>query len=309
MTGFPERPGEDRPDEHGPDGGHGDGDLSGRLDGGGPDPVEVLLRPDPEFLAAPPGSFDRIRRRAKRRRRARAAVGGGAAVAVLAGALYLVGSLTDGGGDEVVGPPASSATTTSPSPAVTGPTTRPAEPTPSRGGTPTQRPSAEPSDSRTATAPAGAPSAGPSGAPTTPSAPGATPMCATSQLTAELGGGDAGAGNLYRYLVLTNHGSASCHVNGYPGLSLLDGSGKQIGVPATRDERAHQEVVLAPGGSASDTVHTANQQGGCQTPSVRLRIYPPGNTASLTIPGEITVCDRLFTVTPFTAGTTGNPPS
>lgn len=49
-----------------------------------------------------------------------------------------------------------------------------------------------------------------------------TPMCATSQLTGSLGAGDAGAGNLYRYLVLTNHSSTTCHLTGFPGVSLLD---------------------------------------------------------------------------------------
>ena len=59
-------------------------------------------------------------------------------------------------------------------------------------------------------------------------------MCTTSQLTAALGGGDAGAGSLFRYLVLTNHSGTTCHLTGYPGLSMLDAGGKQIGAPADR---------------------------------------------------------------------------
>ncbi|MEE4540606.1 DUF4232 domain-containing protein [Streptomyces sp. V4-01] len=283
-----------------------DGDLSGRLDGAAADPLEPLLRPPAEFLAAPPGAFDRIRRRAARRRRARALAGGGAAVAVLAGALYLVGSLTDGGGDEVVGPPASSPASGSPAPSLT-PST-PASPAPPSSGTPrTQRPTTG-TGTGTGSAPT-SPSGAPVGATPTPTGQGTTPMCATSQLTAGLGGGDAGAGNLYRYLVLTNHSATACHVNGYPGLSMLDANGRQIGAPATRDERAHTQVVLKPGGSASDTIHTVNGQGTCLPASVTLRIYPPGNTASLDFPGQVTDCDDQFTVTPFTAGATGNPPS
>jgi hypothetical protein len=134
-------------------------------------------------------------------------------------------------------------------------------------------------------------------------------MCTAGQLSVALGGGDAGAGNLYRYLVVTNTGSAACQVDGFPGLSLLDANGKQIGQPATRRPLAHSPVVLRPGASASDTIHTANQQGTCETPSTRLRIYPPGSRQSLTFPGSITICDGLFEITPFIAGRTGNPPA
>jgi Protein of unknown function (DUF4232) len=134
-----------------------------------------------------------------------------------------------------------------------------------------------------------------------------TPMCASSQLTASLGGGDAGAGNLYRYLVFTNHSSTACHLTGFPGLSMIDASGKQIGRPATRQPMTYAAVVLKPGGSASDTIHTINHQGTCLPESSQLKAYPPGNTVSLTFPGKVTNCDDQFVVTPLTAGTGGNP--
>ncbi|MEW1861661.1 DUF4232 domain-containing protein [Streptomyces sp. NPDC088194] len=133
-----------------------------------------------------------------------------------------------------------------------------------------------------------------------------TPMCATSQLSAALGGGDAGAGNLYRYLVITNTSGTTCHLTGYPGLSMLDANGKQIGQPATRDARTYAAVVLKPGASASDTIHTVNHQGTCLPASTKLKVYPPGNTASLTIPGAITDCYNTFAITPLAAGKGGN---
>lgn len=136
-----------------------------------------------------------------------------------------------------------------------------------------------------------------------------TPMCGTSQLSAALGGGDAGAGNLYRYLVITNTSSTTCHLTGYPGLSMLDANGQQIGQPATRKPMDYSPVVLKPGGTASDTIHTANQQGTCLPASAQLKMYPPGSKASLKFTGQITECADMFEITPFIAGETGNPPS
>jgi hypothetical protein len=138
-------------------------------------------------------------------------------------------------------------------------------------------------------------------------APG-TPMCTAKQLSAALGGGDAGAGHVYKYLVLTNTGSTTCHLTGYPGVSLLDSAGKQIGKPADRQPSRYSPVVLKPGASASDTIHTINHMGTCQAPSASIRVYPPGNTESLVIPGEITVCDATFTITPLAPGKGGSDP-
>jgi len=136
----------------------------------------------------------------------------------------------------------------------------------------------------------------------------ATPMCATSQLAVSLGGSDAGAGQLYHTLVLVNSGATTCHLTGYPGVSLLDSAGKQIGKPADRDPRSYAPVVLAPGAAASDTIHTANRIGSCLPDSSKIKVYPPGNTASTTVPGAIAICSGTFTVTPLAAGRDGNPP-
>ncbi|MYS21008.1 Protein of unknown function, partial [Streptomyces sp. DvalAA-14] len=141
----------------------------------------------------------------------------------------------------------------------------------------------------------------------TPVRAAAGPMCATSQLSVAQRGGDAGAGNLYFYLVFTNHSGTTCHLTGYPGVSMLDASGRQIGQPATREHPGYSPVVLAPGASASDTIHTINQQGTCLATSADLRVYPPGNTASVVVPAKITECYNTFAVTPLAAGRSGNP--
>ena len=271
--------------------------------GGRPDRLDALLQPAVGFLSPPPGAYERIRRTAVRRRRVKAAAAGGLTLAVAAGSLYLAGTFAPNGSTVVVSPPASSGRL---APAPSG-TTRPPSPEPTRPS-PDPSSSSRPSTPTAAGTPTDRRSTGPADGAVT-----STPMCATSQLTASLGGGDAGAGNLYRYLLLTNHSRSTCHVSGFPGLSLLDAGGRQIGAPATEDSVAHAPVVLAPGESASDTVHTANRQTNssteCLPTSVELRIYPPGNKASIVFPGKITNCDDLFSVTPFGPGSTGNPPS
>jgi hypothetical protein len=304
MTGFPD----DR--LGGPPEVPGDG--PGSVTGGGPggeggaDRLEQLLRPPTPFLHAPPGAFERIRRKAVRRRRTRAAVGSLTTVAAIAGTFYLVGSLGTGN-DEVVGPPASSPRTTT---APTTPTTQGATATPSPPPAATATGSPEGHQTPTSATPTATadPSAGGASTPTaSPTTPVSTPMCTAAQLTTGLDGGDAGAGNSYRYLVFTNKSTTTCHLTGFPGVSMLDADGKQIGQPATRTQTSYTQVVLAPGGSASDTIHTVNQQGPCLATSTQLRIYPPGSKASQLIAGQITECYNTFEITPLSAGKGGTP--
>jgi hypothetical protein len=276
------------------------------LDEEGTDPLESLLRHPVGILPPPPGSFDRIRRTAARRRVLRAAAGGGLAVAAVVGSLYIAGTLhlpegrhtpqaTSPPPPSLSRPPASGSAAPSPTEAPTVVGIQPTAPAPgaSAGSSAGSAVPALPSPSATTSA--------------------AAPMCATSQLSAALGDGNAGAGQVYRYLVIINSSRTTCHLTGFPGLSLLDASGRQIGAAATYDHLGYTPVVLAPGASASDTIHTVNRQtsnpGECLATSTSLRIYPPGNRDALVIPGAVTNCDNTLTVTPLTSGSTGNPPS
>jgi hypothetical protein len=277
-----------------------------------------------EPMPIPEGAFTQIRRRAARRRRNRALVGATACVGVLTASLYFVGVLTPRGSGEVVTPPASTTQgVPTPGPGTASPDAGPG----TQSGAPSATSSSAPSPSASASAtngPGGAtgqataqpsvsayPTPGSGG---TASGPGAgTPLCTAAQLSAALGSGNAGAGQIYTYLVVTNRSATTCHVTGYPGLSMLDAQGNQIGVPATYEHIGYSPVVLVPGGSASDTIHTVNRQTNspseCLPTSTSLRIYPPGSRISLDFPGQVTDCDHLFSVTPFGPGTTGNPPN
>lgn len=280
--------------------------------------LTALLRPPVELLPPPAGAYAHARGVGRRRRRGRAAASGVLIAAVFAGAFLVTDALRGRDTAEVDTPPVSVSRalpppsvspppTAPPSASTAAPTPTAPSPSPDASRDPAPSGGAQASASGTGTASSGSPSASRTGSTAGGVASVGAPGCTAAELSAALGGGDAGAGQLYRFLVVTNTGSAPCSVGGYPGLSLLDGSGTLIGAPATRQPMSWTPVALAPGQSASDTIHTANGLGGCLAPSTSIRIYPPGQRASLVIPGQITLCDNTLTITPFLAGSTGNP--
>ena len=132
------------------------------------------------------------------------------------------------------------------------------------------------------------------------------PACTSGELQAELGPSDAGAGQVYAPLILRNTSSTTCEVTGFPGVSVLDGSGTQLGDPATRDGAEGGSVLLQPGGVASATLHTTGEGigGSCQPASAQMKVYPPNQTAAITFAASYTVCGG-FSVTTMVPGDTG----
>jgi hypothetical protein len=133
-----------------------------------------------------------------------------------------------------------------------------------------------------------------------------TPTCTTAQLQGELGRLSPGAGQLYAPLILRNTSSTTCEVRGFPGVSVLDASGTQLGEPATREGAEGGAVVLQPGGVASAALHTTNAGigGACEPTSAQMRVFPPNQTEALTFDAAFQVCGG-FTVTTMVPGDTG----
>jgi hypothetical protein len=111
--------------------------------------------------------------------------------------------------------------------------------------------------------------------------------CAASSLAGSIvDGGGGGAGSVYLDLALRNTGSASCTLQGWPGVSFV---GDGIGAPAKLDRSgANPTVTLAPGQTASAPlriVQAANlEPGNCTTRQPDgFRVYPPGSKQSLFI--------------------------
>jgi hypothetical protein len=134
------------------------------------------------------------------------------------------------------------------------------------------------------------------------------PWCALGVLRVTLGGQNAGVGNIYSTLVLRNVGRVSCNLRGYPGVSLVDAGGHQIGRAATRVAADRPWLVLRPGGTASTVIHTLNPGVGtndCLPPSAALRVYPPDSYTSVLVRAKLSECIGVLEVRPLVAGSAG----
>jgi hypothetical protein len=123
------------------------------------------------------------------------------------------------------------------------------------------------------------------------------PSCATSDLTLSEGVSQGTAGSVYQTIVFTNKGSSECTLYGYPGVSLWGGSpAAQIGAAAARSTTTPVGLVtLAPGGTANAAVQitvAGNYPAStCDpTPATSLLIYPPGQTAAVSLLFATTGC-------------------
>lgn len=138
------------------------------------------------------------------------------------------------------------------------------------------------------------------------------PACATSGLSAANAGGQGAAGSDYIVIDFTNTGGATCTLYGFPGVSLADASGSQVGAAATRDHtHAPVLVTLSPGAKANAVLRVTVAQnyptGTCgPEAATSLKIYPPNQTGALSMPYKTTGCSKsavkLLSVSVVTAG-------
>ena len=121
--------------------------------------------------------------------------------------------------------------------------------------------------------------------------------CATSALALRPNSGSAATGHALAVFELRNTSSAPCRLTGYPGVRLLDAGGATL-ADAQRTagfilgDAPAATVTVAAGQAAYFGVESANvcQGGGNPVPSATLRVTPPDETASLTVPATINVC-------------------
>ncbi|MET8848288.1 DUF4232 domain-containing protein [Amycolatopsis sp. NPDC004625] len=121
-------------------------------------------------------------------------------------------------------------------------------------------------------------------------------LCKAGDVKLSLGQGDAGAGSVYRPLLITNASSKPCTIQGFPGVSYVAGSdGHQVGKDAFREGSKGDAIKLNPGQTAAADIQFVNvgnfDPGTCQPTQVKgLRIYLPQETASNFVPDQGTGC-------------------
>ena len=137
-----------------------------------------------------------------------------------------------------------------------------------------------------------------------PVPPPPSPSCLASQLRVSLPPSGPGSGGNYedRLVLLTNQSSQDCHLQGFPGLELVDGAGRtmadaergcpwapQIPCPTT----AQYVDLSADGGSASFILvyqYVATPPTESCPDSATAVITPPNAFGHLTLPVQIPVC-------------------
>jgi hypothetical protein len=161
---------------------------------------------------------------------------------------------------------------------------------------PSSAPTSAPTTGAATTPPRATPVAGPPSSPPAGSGQSGTPRCTTGELKGSLVGGEGAAGTVHRTLELTNSGSRTCELTGFPGVSYVAGDdGHQVGPAAAMSGTRGAPVRLAVGDAARADVGFVQvlnfDPAVCMPTPVRgLRVYPPGDTASLFVAAEGTGC-------------------
>ena len=147
----------------------------------------------------------------------------------------------------------------------------------------------------------------------TPTAAGST-ECRINQLDVSITGGDAGVGHRSTVIVFRNTGSATCVLQGYPGVAALDGSGHQV-AQAKRTLNGYlgglragnpPVVRLDAGASASAMVESVafGADGASCTAYAGVLVTPPDETHSVRLSWGSDGCNDLQ-IHPVVSGTTG----
>ena len=138
--------------------------------------------------------------------------------------------------------------------------------------------------------------------------PAATPACTPSSTQVWLGVGLGGgtAGSTYYPLEFSNIGHHACSLSGYPGVSAYAGALHQVGQPAGRSAGSHASVTLAPGATAHAQLGVRDWGAVCThaVAASGLKVYPPGQTHSWTVPFATQGCAgrSVLVIGPIRAG-------
>jgi hypothetical protein len=141
----------------------------------------------------------------------------------------------------------------------------------------------------------------PTGGGTETSPPQQDNRCTAGMLKGTIQPGDAGAGNRYATLVVTNTSGTECTLWGYGGLELLDAARNAMPTDVTRQPNPGPVLVrLPPGATAAKNLHWGVIPTGdepvddpCQPESTGLRVIPPDETEPFDVTFDFgSVCNK-----------------
>ena len=110
--------------------------------------------------------------------------------------------------------------------------------------------------------------------------------CHTADLSLSLEPGSGVAGSFYEWIALKDSSGPVCTLLGYPGVSLTNSAGAQLGHPAERNPVYTPHVVtLHPSESGYALVRFPNSgnfpPGQCTADAANMRVFPPDELRSL----------------------------
>ena len=136
-----------------------------------------------------------------------------------------------------------------------------------------------------------------SAAPAAPASP-AISACNSAHTTVWTGSpGDGTLGHTYWQLEISNTGRHACTLFGYPGVSVLNGVGHQVGLPASHS--GPKSLVTIPAGGTAHVVLVITDPGiVCAHPvhGNLLRVFAPGQFHAELTPFSVSVCPHTVTM-------------
>jgi hypothetical protein len=161
--------------------------------------------------------------------------------------------------------------------------------------------------------PSPSPSVSPSPTPTAPATAAAAPVCQSLSIAAGLGQSNNAAGHQAWTIVLTNDGAATCSLDGFPTLQLMNGSADVSTTQTDGNSPAGAQindtptlVNIAPDTAGSFVVQWLDVPTGSQqcNAAYEIAITLPGGGGKVTAAmGEIMPCGGDLYVSPVRAGT------
>lgn len=129
-------------------------------------------------------------------------------------------------------------------------------------------------------------------------APATLAHCTPNHLTVWTGAqGDAAAGHAFFEVQISNVGASSCTLFGYPGVSVLNNSGHQVGLPASHSG-PKATVTIAPGGTSHFVLAVTDPFNVCGHPvkASTLRVFAPGTFHANEAAFSTSVCPHNVTL-------------